>query len=83
MKAIINVKCPECGGFLEIDVARQRVLSHKMDADVEASPEEKAELFDEVVSRVKNRHDKSDAIFMRPRRTSPTTRTSWTTSSAR
>lgn len=63
MRAVINVKCPECGGFLEIDVARQRVLSHRLPGEPEPTDQDKEKLFDEVVGRVKHRHDKADKIF--------------------
>jgi uncharacterized Zn finger protein (UPF0148 family) len=65
MKSIITVTCPECGGLLEIDVSRQKVLSHKVKIDGEATPEDKAKLFDEVVNRVKRKKDESEQLFDR------------------
>lgn len=63
MKAIINVTCPECGGILEIDVSRQKVLSHKLKIDSENPQKDKAALFDEVVDRVKRKKDEGDRLF--------------------
>ena len=62
MKSVISVRCPDCGGTLEIDVARQRVLSHKPDLKADEA-EDKAELFDEVVKRVKNRGNEGKDLF--------------------
>ena len=63
MKAVITVVCPECGGLLEIDTAREKVLSHKIKVDADAPEKDKAALFDEVVDRVKRRKDEGDALF--------------------
>ena len=64
MKSVITVQCPECNGYLEIDVARQRVLSHKLTFEgTEAEEKDKAELFDDVVARVKDRENKGDDLF--------------------
>jgi predicted nuclease with TOPRIM domain len=65
MKAVITVTCPECKGTLDIDVSRQRVLSHKAplaDGEVE---KDKSELFDEVVDRVRKKRSDAEEKFER------------------
>ena len=64
MKSVITVKCPECNGWLEIDVSRQKVLSHRLSFDKPEDEErDKGELFDEVVARVKSRDDQKKDLF--------------------
>ena len=63
-KSIIRVTCPECGGLLEIDVSREKVLAHTSRHDLEkASPQEKEKMFDDVVQRVNARKDKGNDLF--------------------
>ena len=63
MKPIITVTCPECGGELEIDTSRQKVLSHRARIDLEQPEKDKAEIFDDVVARVKAREDQGKDLF--------------------
>jgi len=64
MKSIITVTCPECEGILEIDVSREKVLSHKRPVDLEiAKGKDKAELFDEQVEKVRKKRSKGDSLF--------------------
>lgn len=63
MKSIIKVKCPECKGILEIDVASQKVLAHKHTLRDDATEKDKDALFEEVVDRVKSKHAEGDALF--------------------
>ena len=63
MKSIITVTCPECDGVLEIDVSRQRVLSHKLKVDVDAPEKDKAEMFDDVLNRVRKKQGSGDKLF--------------------
>ena len=48
---------------MEIDVARQQVLSHKPKIDLEAPDKDKADMFDDVVERVKAKQGKKDDLF--------------------
>lgn len=66
MKAIINVRCPGCGGALEIDVSRERVLSHRKKLNADKS-EDKEALFDEVVQRVQDRGAENEEKFDKAR----------------
>lgn len=63
MKSVITVKCPECRGTLEIDVARQQVLSHRAELDSEDPKQDKAALFDDVVKRVAEKESRAAAAF--------------------
>ncbi len=65
MKSVITVVCPECQGTLEIDTARQRVLSHKakLRKGVNDEEKDKSQLFDEVVERVKNKRSDAEDRF--------------------
>lgn len=62
MKAVITVTCPDCGGVLEIDVAREKVLSHREKLDVENAKDKDA-LFDDVVKRVATRPSETEKKF--------------------
>ena len=70
MKTIITVTCPECGGLLEIDVARERVLGCRFPSGLSEDPnapedegKDKAVLLDEAVEKVRDRQRKGDALF--------------------
>ncbi len=63
MRSIITVECPECGGSLEIDVSRQKVISHKHKIDLENPEKDKAEMFDEVFERVKSKQQQRNDLF--------------------
>ena len=63
MKSVITVTCPDCGGELEIDVSRQKVLSHRAKIDLENPEKDKAEMFDDVVARVKAKQGQGDDLF--------------------
>ncbi|MEE9394643.1 MAG: hypothetical protein V3W41_19290 [Planctomycetota bacterium] len=63
MNSVITVKCPECRGTLEIDVSRQRVLSHKPFLDSDNPKKDKAEIFDDVLKKVKDREAGSGDAF--------------------
>ncbi len=63
MRSIINVTCPECGGALEIDVSRQKVLSHRKKIDLDSPEKDKAEMFDDVVARVKAKQGEREDLF--------------------
>ncbi|MEZ6196864.1 MAG: hypothetical protein R3F20_14240 [Planctomycetota bacterium] len=67
MKSIITVKCPGCRGELEIDVSREKVISHKRFVDLEAPEKDKAEIFDDAVKRAHSREDEAARAFERAR----------------
>ncbi|MCA9323358.1 MAG: hypothetical protein KDB53_21650 [Planctomycetes bacterium] len=64
MKGIITVTCPDCGGELEIDVSREKIIGHKRKLDREREKgKDGAELFDEVVDKIRERKTKGDGLF--------------------
>lgn len=63
MKAVITVKCPECKGTLEIDVVREKVISHKAHVDLEKPEKDKSLIFEDVVHRVKSRETEAEIKF--------------------
>lgn len=63
MRSIITVTCPDCEGTLEIDVSRQKVLSHRKKIDLDNPEKDKAEMFDEVVARVKSKQNEGSDLF--------------------
>ena len=68
MKAVITVTCPECRGVLEIDVSRQRVLSHKAPLSEGEVEKDKSQQFDEVVDRVRQKRSDAEEKFERAHR---------------
>ena len=63
MKAVITVTCPECGGELEIDVSRQRVLSHKRKVGADDDKKDKSKLFDAALDRVRSKEKEGASAF--------------------
>ena len=63
MKAVITVLCPECGGTLEIDVAHQKVLSHKRHIDLDDPATDKAAAFEDVFSKMKSKESAAENMF--------------------
>lgn len=68
MKAVITVTCPECKGTLDIDVSRQRVLSHKAPLQGGEVEKDKSDVFDDVVQRARKKHSAAEDNFERAQR---------------
>ena len=68
MKSIITVQCPCCRGTLEVDVSRERVISHKRHIDADLGPADKDAIFDDAVKRAQGREEEAAKAFERARR---------------
>lgn len=67
MKSVITVTCPDCQGLLEIDVARQKVLSHKRKVDLGKDDKSVDDIFGDAVSRAQKSEAEAERAFERAR----------------
>lgn len=67
MKSVITVTCPCCQGLLDIDVARQKVLSHKRKVDLEKGEKSVDDIFGDAVNRARSSEAEAERVFEKAR----------------
>jgi hypothetical protein len=67
MKTVITVKCPGCAGQLEIDVAREKVISHKRKVDLEKPDKNADDIFGDAVARARRSESEAERAFEKAR----------------
>jgi hypothetical protein len=62
-KDVISVKCPCCGEVLEIDVAREKVTSHRKGPHLLADRKEGEDVLDVAMRNVRSAKDRIQSEF--------------------